>query len=115
MEEAFTSIDFMEQFRKATGDCPVVDPREHENSVSVNSRRSEVSFRANDRSGYFLLEDVNEGKSNNLMKNLFAKRQEGKEYETAMILLQSYEYVDFPVDVTKIKLSNGLRVICRKF
>ncbi len=32
-----------------------------------------------------------------------------------MILLQSYEYVDFPVDVTKIKISNGLRVICKKF
>jgi len=50
-----------------------------------------------------------------LLKNYYAKREEAKEYEIAMILLQSYQYVDFPVDVTKIKLSNGLRVVCRKF
>lgn len=32
-----------------------------------------------------------------------------------MILLQSYQYVDFPVDVTKIKICNSLRVISKKF
>lgn len=32
-----------------------------------------------------------------------------------MIMLQSYEYIDFPIDVTKIKIMNGLRIICRKF
>ncbi len=80
----------------------------------------ESSFRANDRSGFFVLDELGESKGNNfagkpLLKNIYAKRSEAKEYEIAMILLQSYEYVDFPVDVTKIKISNGLRVICRKF
>ena len=32
-----------------------------------------------------------------------------------MILLQSYEYLDFPVEVTRIKLTNGLRVVAKRF
>ena len=80
----------------------------------------ESSFRANDRSGFFVLDELGESKGNGfgvklMLRNVYAKRQESKEYEIAMILLQSYEYVDFPVDVTKIKISNGLRVVCRKF
>ena len=43
------------------------------------------------------------------------KRHEGKEYQIAMILLQSYRFVDFPGDLTRIKVSNSLRVFSKKF
>lgn len=42
-------------------------------------------------------------------------RHEGKEYEIAMILLQSYKYVSFSPEVTKIKVCNALRVFAKRF
>ena len=32
-----------------------------------------------------------------------------------MILLQSYQYIDFPPDLTRIKICNSLRVFSKKF
>ena len=43
------------------------------------------------------------------------KRKEGKEYEISMILLQSYRYIEFPADLTRIKVCNSLRVFVKKF
>lgn len=43
------------------------------------------------------------------------KRQEGKEYEIAMILLQSYRFINFPADLTRIKISNSIRVFSKRF
>lgn len=43
------------------------------------------------------------------------KRKEGKEYEIAMILIQSYKYIEFPADLTRIKICNSLRVFSKIF
>ncbi len=89
IEEAFSSINFQEQFNKLSADCPLVDDKQ-QSTLNNISRRSdnpmtESSFRANDRSGFFVLDQLGDGKGNNysgksLMKNAFAKRQEAKEY-----------------------------------
>ena len=42
-------------------------------------------------------------------------RHEGKEYQIAMILLQSYRYVAFSPEVTKIKVCNALRIFAKRF
>jgi hypothetical protein len=42
-------------------------------------------------------------------------RHEGKEYEIAMILIQSYKYVSFSPEVTKIKVCNALRMFTKRF
>lgn len=43
------------------------------------------------------------------------KRNEGKQFEIAMIVIQSYKYIDFPQDLTRIKISNSLRIFLKKF
>lgn len=42
-------------------------------------------------------------------------RHEGREYQIAMILLQSYKYLSFSPEVTKIKVSNSLRMFVKRF
>lgn len=42
-------------------------------------------------------------------------RHEGKQYEIAMILIQSYKYVSFSPEVTKIKVCNALRMFSKRF
>jgi hypothetical protein len=42
-------------------------------------------------------------------------RIEGREYQIAMILLQSYRYVNFSPEVTKIKVCNALRLFSKRF
>lgn len=42
-------------------------------------------------------------------------RHEGREYQIAMILLQSYQYVNFSPEVTKIKVCNALRLFAKRF
>lgn len=32
-----------------------------------------------------------------------------------MILLESYKFMNFPVDLIRIKVANSLRVFCKKF
>ena len=46
---------------------------------------------------------------------VFIPRNEGREYQIAMILLQSYKYVDFSPEVTKIKVCNTLRLFAKRF
>lgn len=43
------------------------------------------------------------------------KRNEGKEFEIAMILIESYRYIDFPADLIRIKVTNSLRIFCKRF
>ena len=42
-------------------------------------------------------------------------RDEGKEYLIAMIILQSYRYISFLPEVTKIKTCNSIRMFCKRF
>ena len=42
-------------------------------------------------------------------------RHEGKEYQIAMILLQSYQYISFSPEVTKIKVCSALRAFSKRF
>lgn len=48
--------------------------------------------------------------SNNLIQRL-----EEREYQIAMILLQSYQYISFAPEVIKIKVCNGLRKFSKSF
>lgn len=32
-----------------------------------------------------------------------------------MILLESYRFIDFPVDLIRIKVANSLRIFCKRF
>lgn len=42
-------------------------------------------------------------------------RLEEREYQIAMILLQSYQYITFTPEVIKIKVCNALRKFCKSF
>ena len=48
-------------------------------------------------------------------RNFVLKRQEGREYEITMTLLESYRYIDFAIEQGRIKISNFLRLFFKMY
>lgn len=61
------------------------------------------------------LELMDYGSDAAIASSTLLPRHEGKEYQIAMILLQSYKYMTFSPEVTKIKVSNSLRIFVKRF